>query len=60
MDQTERELKNKLREAGYPECIIDKTLDYVKSYGYINDSRYAANFIRARKVLKVSWRSGHS
>ena len=31
---------------GYPEDIIDMVMDYVKSFGYINDQEYARNFIR--------------
>lgn len=52
MDRTEQELRRKLLEAEYPENIIDMTLDYVKGYGYINDSRYASTYIRHRITSK--------
>ncbi|MCR4896887.1 MAG: recombination regulator RecX [Lachnospiraceae bacterium] len=43
---TEAELARKLREGGYPENIISDTLTYVASYGYTDDVRYAADYIR--------------
>ncbi len=52
MDRTEWELRNRLSEEGYPEEIIQKTLEYVFHYGYLNDERYAANYIRQRKETK--------
>jgi regulatory protein len=52
MDRTEQELKNKLSEAGYTENIIHEVLDYVCSYGYINDERFATAYITARKNNK--------
>ncbi len=51
-DQPERELRNKLRIARFPESCIDVAIDYVKQYGYINDSRYAENYIRLKKMSK--------
>lgn len=46
-DRTEKELCQKLL-ADYPEEIVREALEYVKSYGYVNDRRYAENFIRLR------------
>ena len=42
----EGELVRKLSEGGYPEEVIDKAVEYVRSYGYIDDVRYAADYIR--------------
>ena len=42
----ERELVRKLSEGGYPEEVIDKAVEYVRSYGYIDDVRYASDYIR--------------
>ncbi len=42
----EGELIRKLSEGGYPEEIVDKAIEYVKSYGYIDDVRYASDYIR--------------
>ena len=42
----EGELVKKLIEGGYPEEIVDTAVSYVKSYGYIDDVRYASDYIR--------------
>ena len=52
MGRTEEQLRQKLRLGGYPEDIIDMVMDYVKSFGYINDQEYARNFIESRKDKK--------
>lgn len=52
MDRSEQELRKKLMEAEYPKDVIDMAIDYVKGYGYIDDSRYASSYIRHRKNTK--------
>lgn len=47
-DRTEQQLRKKLASLFYPEQIIDDAVDYVKSYHYIDDVRYAAEYIRCR------------
>lgn len=42
---TEKQLREKLLQGGYREAIIDEALDYVKSFGYIDDRQYAEDFI---------------
>lgn len=49
MDRTEKEMFSKLKEAYYTDLIIERTIEYLKGYGYIDDRRYASNFIRIRK-----------
>ncbi len=49
MDRTEKELISKLKDAHYTDIIIEKTIDYLKGYSYINDERYASNYIRLKK-----------
>lgn len=44
-DYTEYGLKEKLRGGDYPEECIEAALAYVKSYGYVDDHRYAKDFI---------------
>ncbi|WP_024866645.1 regulatory protein RecX [Butyrivibrio sp. FCS014] len=44
-DYTERQLRDKLQEGLYPEDIIDEAIDYVKSYKYLDDDRYARDYI---------------
>lgn len=52
MDRTEAALREKLRMGFYPPDAVDAAVEYVKSFGYLNDSRYAQNFVRSRKALK--------
>lgn len=55
-DRTVRQLRDRLRHDGYPEEIAEKALDYVASYHYTDDERYAENYIRqqsGRKSKKV-------
>lgn len=52
MGRTEEQLKTRLRRDLYPEDIIDDTIDYVKSFGYINDAAYAQCFVETRKGKK--------
>ncbi len=52
MDRTEAQLRRKLREGNYPEILIDEAVDYVKSYHYIDDLRYASAYIRYHRDQK--------
>lgn len=51
-DRTERQLYEKLKQNGYPEVCILQAIEYVKSYHYIDDHRYAANYIRCHQEKK--------
>jgi regulatory protein len=46
MDRTEKQLRDKLNQGGYPQECIDTAIDYVKSYHYIDDYRYACSYVR--------------
>lgn len=52
MDRTERQLYRKLTEGGYPEMIAQEAVDYVKSYHYVDDVRYARSYIESRKETR--------
>ncbi len=52
MGRTESQLRMKLERDGYPAEIIKEALDYVKSFGYIDDLNYAKSFIEGRKGKK--------
>jgi regulatory protein len=52
MDRTEQELIYKLKQAHFTDTIIEAAIYYVKTYHYIDDSRYAANYIRAKMNSK--------
>lgn len=44
-DYTEKQLRDKLSEGMYPAGIIDDAVSYVKSFRYIDDDRYARDYI---------------
>ena len=45
MDRTEYGLRGKLRQGEYQEEAIEDAIAYVKSYHYLDDERYARNYI---------------
>ncbi len=45
-DRTVGQLRDTLKRDGYPEEIIEQALDYVASYHYTDDERYAQNYVR--------------
>ena len=49
---TERQLADKLRSGGYPEEIVKAAIDYVSSFGYLNDRQYAFDYIEYNKESK--------
>ena len=52
MDRTESALREKLKQGLYPQDVIEKAVDYVKDFGYLDDGRYAENFVRSRQGTK--------
>lgn len=52
MDRTESSLRMKLKQNYYGEDIIDEAIAYVKKYGYIDDQRYAGNYVRFQSERK--------
>ncbi len=48
-DYTKKQLEDKLKQGGYPSCIIEEAINYVMSYGYINDRNYARSYIEYHK-----------
>lgn len=52
MPRTEKGLREKLKQNQYPEDLIDQAMDYVSSFGYLNDLRYAENYIDLHKKQK--------
>ena len=48
-DKTEREVRRKLRESLYPDELIDYALEFLRSHDFVDDGRYAENFINAKK-----------
>ncbi|MCD7737288.1 MAG: recombination regulator RecX [Lachnospiraceae bacterium] len=52
MDRTEYQLRQKLELSAYPDEIIDDAVRYVKEYHYIDDLRYARNYLQSRASSK--------
>lgn len=44
-DYTKKQLKDKLTQGGYPQECIDEAIAYAESYHYIDDLRYAKDYI---------------
>ena len=45
--KSEKMLVDYLRQKGYPTSCINKAVEKLKEYGYINDESFAENFIRS-------------
>ncbi|HKM33128.1 MAG TPA: regulatory protein RecX [Lachnospiraceae bacterium] len=45
-DYTREQLRLKLKQGGYPDQVSELALDYVASFRYIDDSRYAMDYIQ--------------
>lgn len=44
-DRTEWELTDKLNKAGFSEEAVESAVEYVRSFHYIDDERYAKRFV---------------
>lgn len=49
---TQKQLEDKLREGFYPETLIQDAIVYVKSYHYVDDLRYAVDYITYHENFK--------
>ena len=45
MDRTEWQLRDKLAAKGFSEEAVEGAVDYVKSFHYLDDYRYAVHFV---------------
>ena len=52
MDRTESQLRTKLKQGCYPDDVVDDAIDYVKGYHYVDDLRYAQNYVRCHRDNK--------
>lgn len=43
--KTEKQIKDKMKTKGFEEEYINKAIDMMKDYGYINDTRYATSYV---------------
>lgn len=49
MDRTEQQLRRKLETLSYPPRTVELAMEYVRSLYYIDDVRYAVNYIESQK-----------
>lgn len=52
MDRTEQELKNKLADRDFSSDIIEEAIAYAKQFHYVDDLRFANNFIHQKSSTK--------
>ena len=48
MDRTKKGLSDRLRQAGFSEETAEDAIEYVESFGYLDDERYARTYIAGR------------
>lgn len=58
-DRSEKNLRDKLREGGYSEDVVDIAIDYINEYGYLDDARMAASHIRFYQDSRSKQRLKH-
>ncbi len=51
-DQTELDVRNRLRSKGFDESQIDRAVDRLKSQGILNDRRFAESYVRRYAALR--------
>ncbi len=51
-DYTEYKLREKLLEGGYPLAVVNAAVEYVISYGYVDDKRYTCAYIHYASTSK--------
>lgn len=47
-DKTEKQVREKLAAGYYPQAVIEEAIEFGKKYHYIDDERYAENFIKGK------------
>lgn len=53
-DRTEFQIREKLKRDGHPREVVECAIDYVKSYHYIDDTRYAESYVHSMQGRKSS------
>ena len=51
-DRTKKGLENKLEQNGYPPEAVEEAIVYAESFHYIDDKRYAVNYIQNQRGCK--------
>ncbi|WP_058485406.1 RecX family transcriptional regulator [Defluviitalea phaphyphila] len=51
--RSEKEIRNKLASKEYDEAIIEKVIDFLKKYDYVNDEKFAINYVKYYTHTKI-------
>ena len=51
-DYTVKEIEKKYKKAGYPDIVIEKVICYALERHYLDDERYAEDFVRVHRESK--------
>lgn len=51
-DRSEKEIREKILKKGYSEAECEEAIAFCRSYGYIDDSRFAGHFVHDAVGLK--------
>lgn len=51
-DKTEQELRQKLKDGGYPQEAADYAIDFLKDHNFINDQDYGRRYVESNLVRK--------
>lgn len=46
-DYSERRMRDKLRDAGYPGSVIEEAVEKLRKAGYLDDRRFAQSYVRS-------------
>ena len=55
-DKTQNEMKKYLINKSIMPDIVNKVIEYLMEYNFINDERYARNYIN-KNIFKTNWRN---
>ena len=53
-DYTRKGLEDKLRDGYYPDKCVEHAIEYVSQFGYINDDRFAENYVNFKAGVLTS------
>ena len=56
--RTEKEMRDKLETYDYSEGVIERVMEFLLKYGYVDDFKYALSYIRQTQRLKPMGRLG--
>ena len=51
-DRTEGEMCRRLFQDGYPDSIVQETIGFLQEYHFVDDARYAANYLQRKGISR--------